>query len=120
MPLDLSFGLGAGESSLDPAELCVTDLSIEMGAGQTTVDLNRAWPQDLDVSIRGGVGQATVYLPADAGVRAEVRGGLGAVDVVGLRRQGEACVNDAYGAAEATLTLDIEGGVGQLTLEVVD
>jgi hypothetical protein len=37
----------------------------------------------------------------------------------GLSRDGDAYVNDAYGESEATLNVDIEGGVGLIRLEVV-
>jgi len=120
VPLDLDVDLGAGQSTLDLAALSLTGLTVEIGAGQTTVDLNRAWEQDLDVEIRGGVGEATIYLPADVGVRAEVAGALGDLNVTGLSREDDGYVNDAFGETEATLTLDIEGGIGQINLEVIE
>ena len=45
--------------------------------------------------------------------------GLGKISADGLRREGQAYVNDAYGASEATLNIDIRSGVGQINLEVV-
>jgi hypothetical protein len=38
----------------------------------------------------------------------------------GLTQEGDVYVNDAYGESEATLTLDIEGGIGGITLQVVE
>jgi hypothetical protein len=53
------------------------------------------------------------------GVRVDVTGGLGEIQAEDLSRDGDAYVNDAYGESEATLNVDIEGGVGQIRLEVV-
>src|SRR3712207_7453120 len=37
----------------------------------------------------------------------------------GLQKVGNAYVNDAYGESEVTLRVDIQGGIGQINLEVV-
>jgi len=118
VPMDLTSQLGAGRSTLDVSELSLTSFNVEMGAGDTTVDLAGDWQEDLDVSIRGGVGRATVYLPSDVSTRVTVNGGIGEVDTTGLSRDGDAYVNDAFGAGDATLEVDIEGGVGEINLEV--
>ena len=52
-------------------------------------------------------------------MRVDVAGGLGEVQAEGLSRDGDAYVNDAYGKSEATLNVDIEGGVGLIRLEAV-
>jgi hypothetical protein len=44
---------------------------------------------------------------------------LGRVNAEGLRKEGEAFVNGAYGDSEATLEVDVSGGVGQINLKVV-
>ena len=67
----------------------------------------------------GMAGEVTIFLPADVGVRATVKGGLGEVDAMGLRRDGEGYMNDAYGRSPTTIRLSVEGGVGGVTLEVV-
>jgi hypothetical protein len=121
VPMDMTIGLGAGRSNLDVADLDLTSLTVNAGAGDTTLDLAGGdWPDGLDVSMRGGVGRATIYLPPDVGVRVEVDGGIGQVSATGLRREGDAYVNELYDGGEAALTLDIEGGVGQINLKVVD
>jgi hypothetical protein len=120
IPLELDVALGAGESQLDMSTLSLTRLDLKVGAGGVDLDLTGERERDLDVTIRGGVGEATVLLPAEVGVRARAKGGLGEVEVSGLMREGDAYVNEAYGASEATITLDIEGGVGGIELRVVD
>jgi hypothetical protein len=119
VPTDLHVEMGAGESNLDLDSLRLTGLDLQMGAGKTTVDLTGDYGQDLEASIQGGVGEATVLLPSEVGVRARAQGGLGKIDAEGLQREGDSYVNDAYGDSEVTLEVDVQGGVGQIILEVV-
>jgi predicted membrane protein len=111
--------LGAGESRLNVADLVLTALSIELGAGDSLVDLFADREDDLEVSIQGGVGRLTVMLPDDVGARVQVAGGLGSVNASGLQVEGDAYVNDAYGRSEATIRIDIDGGIGEVDLELV-
>jgi hypothetical protein len=119
LPTDLVVQMGAGESNLDLDSLTLTGLDLQMGAGKTTVDLTGDYAQDFDASIQGGVGEATVLLPSEVGVRAKAEGGLGTINAEGLQKEGDSYVNDAYGDSEVTLEVDVQGGVGQINLEVV-
>jgi len=119
VPTDLVVEMGAGESDLDLDSLSLTGLTLQMGAGKTTVDLTGDYARSFDASIEGGVGEATVLLPSEVGTRASAEGGLGKINADGLRREGQAYVNDAYGDSEVTLSVDVQGGVGQINLEVV-
>jgi N-terminal domain of toast_rack, DUF2154 len=119
MPTDLRVQMGAGESSLDLDSLTLTGLDLQMGAGKTTVDLTGDYTSDFDASIQGGVGEATVMLPGEVGVRARAEGGLGNINAKGLRKEGDSYVNEAYGSSDVTLEVDVQGGVGQINLEVV-
>ena len=119
MPTDLVVKMGAGESDLDLDSLTLTGLDLEVGAGETTVDMTGDYAQDFDASIEGGVGEATVLVPSEVGVRVRAEGGLGKINAEGFRREGEAYVNDAYGDSDATLDVDVQGGVGQINLQVV-
>jgi hypothetical protein len=119
VPTDLVVKMGAGESDLDLDSLTLTGLNLQMGAGKTTVDLTGDYAQDFDASIQGGVGEATVLLPSEVGVRARAEGGLGKINAEGLQREGDSYVNDAYGDSDVTLEIDVQGGVGQINLEVV-
>jgi hypothetical protein len=83
------------------------------------VDLTGDYTQDFDASIQGGVGEATVLLPSAVGVKANAEGGLGKINAKGLKREGDSYVNDAYGNSSVTLSVDVQGGVGQINLEVV-
>jgi hypothetical protein len=119
VPTDLVVKMGAGESDLDLDSLTLTGLNLQMGAGKTTVDLTGDYAQDFEASIQGGVGEATVLLPSEVGVQAKAEGGLGKINAEGLQREGDSYVNEAYGDSDVTLEIDVQGGVGQINLEVV-
>jgi hypothetical protein len=90
-----------------------------MGAGKTTVDLTGDYSKGFDASIQGGVGEATVLLPSEIGVKAKAAGGLGEINAKGLKKVGDAYVNDAYGESDVNLSVDVKGGVGEINLKVV-
>ncbi len=138
VPLQLDIQLGAGESDMDLSDLdlqslrmetgagdvdidlggTLSDLDVEMGAGEVELDLSEEWQQDLDADISGGVGRLSLLLPSSSGVRVEVDQGIGNVNVNNLQQDGNAYVNDAYGEAETTLNIRVEGGLGEIVLDV--
>jgi hypothetical protein len=119
VPTDLVVKMGAGESDLDLDSLALTGLDLQMGAGKTTVDLTGDYAQSFDASIQGGVGEATVMLPSEVGVKAKAEGGLGKINAKGLKKVGDSYVNDAYGESDVNLSVEVQGGVGEINLEVV-
>jgi hypothetical protein len=116
IPMDLLIRTGAGNSQLDLGGLDMNSLTVETGAGVTTVDLTGNWQHDVDVSIQGGVGELTVNLPAEMGVRVEMETALVTVTVDGLTRDENGYVNQAFGTAPHTLTLNLQAGVGSVVL----
>jgi len=116
MPMELNVEMGAGQGDLILRDLSLTKLDIQLGAGQLTADLTGDWKKDVDVNIEGGVGSATIRLPGSVGVRVNASGGIGSINVRGLKRDGDAYVNDAYGKSPVTLRLSIEGGIGEINL----
>lgn len=118
VPMQMTIDLGAGPSSLVLGTLHLTSLDVNGGAGEITIDLTGDWQDDLDANISGGVGNLNVWLPENVGVRIEVESGVGSVHADGLTRDGDTYTNDAYGVSDATLRIDIEGGVGQINLVV--
>jgi hypothetical protein len=116
IPLDFSLRFGAGQAQLDLGSLALRDVQIQMGVGQLDLDLRGNPRHDYSVRIQGGVGQATVRLPADAGVSATASGGIGEIKTRGLRKQGGQWVNEAYAMAPVKVRVDVQGGIGQITL----
>ena len=64
---------------------------------------------------RRGDGRA----PQEVGVRVTAESGLGKIDAEGLTREGDSYVNDAYRDTDVALDVDVQGGVGEINLEVV-
>jgi len=118
VPTEISVDMGAGKADLTLGGLALTNLNVNMGAGETNVDLTGDWKNDFSGHLKGGVGKATVRLPRDVGVRVQARGGLGSIDAHDFRRDGDYYVNDAYGKSPVTLHVDVQGGVGQIVLEL--
>ncbi|MCP5115794.1 MAG: hypothetical protein GY953_33615 [bacterium] len=120
-PLDLHIKLGAGEGNLELSGLDLRSVDVEMGAGEMGLDLTGGeWTRDFDVKIRGGVGEANVRVPNDVGVVAEAAGGIGEIQVRGMRKRGDQWYNDAYGESPATIRLDVKGGIGEINIVCVD
>ena len=44
------------------------------------------------------------------------QGGIGSVSAHGLKKDGDAYVNDAYGKSPVTIDMTIHGGVGSINL----
>jgi hypothetical protein len=116
VPMDLVIRTGAGNSQLDLGGLDMTSLTVETGAGVTTVNLDGNWQHDVDVSIEGGVGELKVNLPAEMGVRVEMDTALVTVTANGLINEEHGYVNQAYGTAPHTLTLNLQAGIGSVVL----
>jgi hypothetical protein len=120
VPMNMDITLGGGGADLDLGDLNLGRVDIKFGGGGAKIDLAGEWERDLDVSIIGGAGGVSLTLPRDVGVRVNVTRGLGSVDASGLRREGDAYVNDAYGESDVTMQVDLVVGVGGVNLELGD
>jgi hypothetical protein len=108
--------LGVGKSTLSLGDLNLTQLDVNCGVGDSTLDLSGVRPQNLNVTIKGGVGKTTVTLPSGIGVRVVTSEGLGHVQANGLSKNGNVYTNAAYGNSGATITIDLNIGVGSIEL----
>ncbi len=142
VPLDMRIEYAGGSGELDLGNLNITRLDIQLGAGdlmldlsgnqslrnlefdmvtgKTTLDLNGDWAENVYVNFQGGVGQTTMRLPQAIGVRVITNQALGRINARGLSKQGNAYVNDAYGVSAVTLEINIQAGVGEINLEIVE
>lgn len=116
VPLELRIDMGAGQGNLKFRDMNVTDLELHMGAGEVELDLTGPRKSDLDVTIKGGVGRATIRLPKDIGVRAHAAGGIGSINAEGLEKEGSDYINRVYGKTPHKITLDVQGGIGEIEL----
>lgn len=118
VPMDLKVDAGAGDSNLQLAGLSLTGLDISLGAGTYTLDLSGDWARDLDVTINAGAAILTVRLPRDVGARVKVEEGPHTIDAPGLTEDGGFFTNAAYGVSEVSMQVDLEAGIGTISLEV--
>jgi len=116
VPMDLAVHFGAGQARLDLGSMQLRGVELNMGVGQMDMDLRGKVRHSYNVTIHGGIGEATVRLPADAGIYAEARGGIGSINVRGLRHEGDHWVSDAYDQAENKIRIDVHGGIGAIKL----
>lgn len=109
---------GLGDVEMHVAGGAIGRFDFQSGAGSNEIDLRGSWEEDLVATIEGGLGDLTLIVPEDVGVRIDVDLGLGDVRADGFRVDGDAYVNDAYEAgADVTLSINVQGGAGQITLE---
>lgn len=118
VPVDLEVAMGAAQANLDLREISLKGLVVKAGVGQVNVDLTGKRSTDLSVGIHGGVGQAAIRLPKNVGVIVAAHGGIGAITTHGLKKQDDKYVNDAYQKTPHTLTVTVDGGIGNIDLTV--
>jgi hypothetical protein len=118
LPLTIEVAMGAGQAEFELGDLDLRDFELTMGAGDVYVDLVGDLDHDADVRIQGGAGRLEVRLPSDVGIRADVRGGLGRIEVDGLTKRGSEWVSEDYEDADVLIDVRVEGGVGEVVLEV--
>lgn len=116
--LSLVLDMGIGESVLVLGGTSLTDLDIDQGIGEMTLDLTGEWADALDVNIDGGIGSATIRVPDQVGVRVNADTGIGGVSALGFTRRGDAYVNAAYGESDVTIEIDVDAGIGSITIQV--
>jgi hypothetical protein len=61
-----------------------------------------------------------VKLPRDVGVRVKVEPGPNTIDATGLTQDGNIYTNATYGVSEVTMQVNMEPGIGQMYLELVE
>jgi hypothetical protein len=118
VPLDLVVNTGAGVINLNLSDLDLSTLQVETQAGTTSLDLSGNWDHDVTAAITGGVGELSITLPSEIGVRVNMDTALVSVTTTGLEKDGDGYVNQAYGTAPNTLTLDLQTGIGSVKLMV--
>jgi len=116
--LTLNLDMGIGESDVALGGTSLRTLDIDQGIGEMTLDLTGEWTDDLNVIIDGGIGAATIRVPDGTGVRIKADTGIGGVSAMGFTRSGGAFVNAAYGEPGATIEIDVDAGIGSITIQV--
>jgi hypothetical protein len=117
--LEINSGLGNVDLHLGGGR--IDRLDLDGGAGKLTLDFTGEWEADLNADINGGLGAIDLTLPNDVGVRITADSGLGNIHAdAGLRLENEHYVNAAYGQSAITLEIEIDQGVGDVTLRLAE
>ncbi|HHX43541.1 MAG TPA: hypothetical protein GX714_06075 [Chloroflexi bacterium] len=111
--LDVSTGVSSAHLALE--RLDIRRLTVNAGVGEVRMALPERG--GYVVSVDGGVGALRLDIPAAIEARVRISEGLGAVDVSPrFRRQGADYVTPGYASASADVEIDIDGGVGSITI----
>lgn len=114
------YKMTAGESTINLRNTSIPHLKFNMLAGEAHIDLSGDWENDGVADIKGGVGEITVKVPFDTGVIIYVTGVLGEVKIPFFNKEGSTYTNDSYKKSKNTLTLYINGAIGQINVEMVE
>lgn len=94
----------------------MTSLIVKAGVGKVNLDLTGDWKNSVDAQVNGGVGSIKLVVPENIGVTINAQRGLGSIDASGFTRNGTTYHNAAYGSSAITLSIDLNVGVGSVTL----
>lgn len=113
-----NYKMTAGKSKINLRNTSVPHVKFNLLAGEAHIDLTGDWQNDGIADIKGGVGEINVKVPFNTGVIIHVTGVLGEVNIPFFNREGNVYTNDSYKKSEHTLTLYINGAIGQINVEM--
>ncbi len=116
IPIEMEVHFGAGRARLDLGSLDLRGVEVHMGVGEADLDLRGALKHSYNVTVNGGVGQATLRVPSDAGIWAEAHGGIGSIQVRGLRQVGDHWESESYPSASNRMHIEVHGGIGEIRI----
>jgi len=110
----------AGESNINLRNTSVPSLVFSLTAGEANLNLSGKWDNDLSATIKGGVGELKIKVPYDIGVRITASGLIGEINIPFFNKNGKTYTNDLYGKTKNTLYIDINGGIGEIDIDMVE
>ena len=140
IPIELNIYLGAGDANIDLEACNIKKLDYEMKAGacemnlkntsvpllnvnaivgEATIDLSGRWKNDLNAIIKGGVGDLTLILPEDYSIELRISGVIGEIEARGFNKKGKYYYRNSDNNKE-TLYFDIQGGIGNVLIQLAD
>jgi hypothetical protein len=116
IPLVLRIKTGVGKSEIDLSKLRVTDFTLEGGVGAMRVTLPATGR--VAARIQSGVGATRIGIPNGMKARIRASSGIGEVRVLGsYERNGDVYTSSGFETARNRLELEVEAGIGQVTVE---
>ena len=93
------------------------ELKFGGGAGNFTLDFGGQWRRSAEVDVDVGVCSITIRVPKELGTKVMVgKSPISSVTLEGFHRSDRGYVNESYGQSEHELIIDLDMGVGSLTL----
>jgi hypothetical protein len=118
IPVDLTVSTGVGESTIDVGLVQLSGLDIDTGVGATTITLPGRGA--FNARVNGGVGEVTVLIPDAIAAHIQADAGIGNVNVQGdYLHEGDEYLSPGYDTAEHRVELEIDGGVGSITVRQI-
>lgn len=114
------FSMTAGELDINLRNSSVPDFKFKALAGEAVIDLSGTWNNSLNANITGGFGELVLKLPKNSGIRLNIHGFIGSVDISGFDKEGRIYTNELYGKTRETLYIDFIGGIGNVEIILVD
>ncbi len=114
---DFTARLGAGEVRMKLGEMNLRNVDIHMGVGELELDLRGKPKRSYDVEIHGGVGEARIHLPENVAIVAKARGGIGDIDIQGLKERNGRWIRPGHEDDAVEVRLDVAGGVGSIHID---
>jgi hypothetical protein len=117
VPLSLEVEAGASSNKLDLSGVRLSGLDLQVGASATELSLP-AGEGTTRVKIEAGAASVDIRIPPEAEARIRWEGGLSSLTVDGSRfnRSGSTYETNGFAAAADKLDIDIEAGVGSVTI----
>ena len=115
-PVEITVALGVGDAEMDLRGLSLTRLDVRGGVG--TYDVTLSERGSYAVTVNGGIGDIRLTVPEGVAARVRVDQGLGAVEIdERFEREGRFYYTPGYDEAAERLDIDIDGGIGAITVE---
>ena len=110
----------SGNASIDLSGTYSTPMTLDLdsSSGSMNIDLRGDWKVDMEGELDSSSGSINIELPDDVGVYITTDVSSGSVNAPGLRKRGDAYVNDAYGFSHVTIKLNIEVSSGNINLNI--
>ena len=115
VPLRLRVDGGLNRTHLDLRDMTLKSLDLNMGVGDVEVLLPLQGPYEANID--GGVGALRLEIPPHIPARIRIDEGLGATHVdERFQQRGRYYVSENYDAAEEAVEIDVDGGIGSITI----
>ena len=116
IPLVLRIKTGVGKSEIDLSKLRVTEFTLKGGVGAMRVTLPAKGR--VMARIESGVGSTKIRIPNGMKARIRASSGIGSINIIGdYQHDGDLYTSSGFETASNRLEVEINGGIGQITVE---